>query len=523
MAGFFRAGPLIHGEKTIMTSQDKVTIRKLPSGVSGFDEILGGGIPELSFNIIAGAPGCGKTTLAHQFMFANASPERPAIYFTVLGEPALKMLRYQQQFTFFDASRLNNCIRLVNLSDVLLTRGLAGILEEITREVNAANPGIVVVDSFRTVVRNVVENEVQIQGFVQDLGVLLTSCEATTFLIGEYVDAELRDNPIFTVADGLFWLYQVVERNSVVRKLQIMKLRGQASVPGMHTFRITDDGLQAFSRTYGLGSREKKERGNRRLSIGIPELDAMMGGGIPEGDSILVAGSAGTGKSLLATHFIDAGLRAGEPGIIAVFEERPDEYAARATNFGLDLVTHMHDGSLKVIYLRPLDLSVDETMQELIDSIKKMGARRLVIDSLAGFEMALAPGFRTDFRESLYRMIYSLTGVGVTILTTVEIEETFTELAFSTYSVSFLTDDIIRLRYVEIGSALRKAMMVVKMRGGNHSKEIREYEITTQGVVVGERLSGYHQLITGIPTWMDRPGSVEETTKHSLRGQRKPA
>jgi len=496
-----------------MTPQDRVKINRLPTGVPGLDEILGGGLPEFSFNIIAGAPGCGKTTLAHQFMFANATPERPALYFTVLGEPALKMLRYQQQYTFFDASKLNASIRFINLSHVLLEHGLSGILEEITKQVAAADPSIVVVDSFRTVVRNVLENEVQVQGFVQDLGLLLTSGEATTFLIGEYIDSELRDNPVFTVADGLFWLYQNVERNSVVRKLQVMKLRGQASVPGMHTFRITDAGLQAFSRTLGLAGRTHKPPGTKRLSMGIPELDEMLGGGIPEGDSLLIAGSSGTGKSLMATQFIAAGIREGQPGIVAVFEERPEEYATRADSFGLDLNTPMKDGNLKVIYLRPLDLSVDETMQEILDAIEKTGAKRLVIDSLAGFEMALAPGFRSDFRESLYRMIYSLTGIGVTILSTVEMEESFTELLFSTYSISFLTDDIIRLRYVEIEGQLRKVMMVVKMRRGAHSNDIREYEITSKGVEIGERLMGYDHLITGIPRGIDRPA----LTKFSSR------
>jgi circadian clock protein KaiC len=455
--------------------------------------------PGILFNIIAGAPGCGKTTLAHQFIFANATPERPALYFTVLGEPALKMLRYHQQYTFFDAAKLNRSVRFINLSQVLLDHGLAGILAEITKQVEDACPSIVVVDSFRTVVRKVLENEVQIQGFVQQLGLLLTSWEATTFLIGEYVESELRDNPIFTVADGLFWLYQNVERNSVVRKLQIMKLRGQGSVPGLHTFRITDAGLQTFSRTLGLSGRKTKVPGAKRLSMGSPELDQMMGGGIPEGDSLLIAGSSGTGKSLLATQFIAAGIREGQPGIVAVFEERPEEYAARAESFGLDLDTPIKEGMLRVIYLRPLDLSVDETMQEILDAIKETGAKRLVIDSLAGFEMALAPGFRTDFRESLYRMIYSLTGIGVTILSTVEMEESFTELLFSTYSISFLTDDILRLRYVEIEGQLRKVLMVVKMRRGYHSRDIREYEITSKGVVVGERLTGYDHLITGIP------------------------
>jgi circadian clock protein KaiC len=482
-----------------MPVENRVKINKLPTGVPGLDEILGGGLPELSFNIIAGAPGCGKTTIAHQFAFANATPERPALYFTVLGEPALKMLRYQQQFRFFDLSRLNDSVRFINLSQVLEDRGLAGILEEIAKQVEAVNPGIVVVDSFRTVVRNVLENEVQVHAFVQRLGMFLTSCEATTFLIGEYVEADLRDNPVFTVADGLIWLYQSVDRNSIVRKMQIMKLRGQVSVPGLHTFRITENGVQAFSRTLGL-SGHGKARSGRRLSIGIPELDEMLGGGIPEGDSLLVAGASGTGKSLLATQFIYAGIRAGEPGIVAIFEERPEEYAGRATSFGLDLQTPIAEGMLNIIYLRPLDLSVDETMQEILDAIKRTGAKRLVIDSLAGFEMALAPSFRADFRESLYRMIFSLTGIGVTILSTVEMEESFNELLFSTYSISFLTDDIIRLRYVEIDGQLRKVMMILKMRGGAHSPDIREYKITSSGMAIGECLTGYDHLITGIPT-----------------------
>jgi circadian clock protein KaiC len=488
-----------------MTHQDKVKINKLPTGVPGLDEILGGGLPEFSFNIIAGSPGCGKTTMAHQFVFANATPEHPALYFTVLGEPALKMLRYQQQYAFFDLSRLNTSVRFINLSQVLVERGLEGILEEIAKEIEVVNPGIVVVDSFRTVMRQAHGNEMEMQGFVQQLGLLLTSWEATTFLIGEYAESEQPDNPVFTVADGLFWLYQVVEHNSIVRKLHIMKLRGQASVSGMHTFRITEAGMQAFSRTLGLAGRGRQIPTQKRLSIGIPELDEMLGGGLPEGDSLLIAGSSGTGKSLLATHFIAAGLHQGEPGIVAVFEERPEEYSARAGSFGLDLNTPIKDGNLKVIYIRPLDLSVDEAMQEILDAIKETGATRLVIDSLAGFEMALSPGFRSDFRESLYRMIFALTGIGITILSTLEMEESFTELLFSKFSISFLTDDIIRLRYVEIEGQLRKIMMILKMRGGAHSRDIREYEITSKGVVIGERLTGYDHLITGIPTRAGQP------------------
>ena len=272
-----------------------------------------------------------------------------------------------------------------------------------------------------------------------------------------------------------------------------------ATVPGKHTFRITNSGVQAFPRTLGLTSEKEKRESKRVISTGITELDEMMGGGVPEGDSILVAGSTGTGKSLVATQFINEGLKQGEKCIVAVFEERPLDYVERADSFGLDLETPRQDGRLTILYLRPLDLSVDETLQELLDAVAKIKSSRLVIDSLAGFEMALAPGFRTDFRESLYRMIASLTGSGVTVLSTVEVKEALNTLDFSQYAISFLTDDIIRLRFLEIDGQMRKILLVVKMRGSNHSKDIREYKITDEGLRIGQRISGYRGLITGTP------------------------
>jgi circadian clock protein KaiC len=259
--------------------------------------------------------------------------------------------------------------------------------------------------------------------------------------------------------------------------------------------------VQAFSRTLGLlNDKPPLSRPRRRLSIGLPELDKMMGGGIIEGDSLLVAGPSGTGKSALATQFIAEGLRQGESGIIAVFEERPEGYTQRAGNFSLNLQEGYQKRTLETLYLRPLDLSVDETMQEILDAIKRVGAKRLVIDSLVGFEMALAPGFRADFRESLYRMIGALTGSGITVLSTVEVEDTFNAFNFSHYAISFLTDDIIRLRYVEIDGQIRKVIAVIKMRGGNHSKDIREYVITEKGVgIIHPRRTDYNGLSTGIP------------------------
>ncbi len=492
--------------------REKVTIRQLPSGVRGLDDILGGGIPEFSFNIIAGAPGCGKTTLAHQFVFANATRQRPALYFTVLGEPAIKMLRYQQQYSFFDPAKLEHSIRFINLTEVVVEKDLSAVFEEIKKELDASSPGVVVVDSFRSVIRKMPrtsggEQEMELQSFIQRLAMLLTSYHATTFLIGEYSEGDVRGNPVFTVADGIILLSQTAERNSVVRKLQVVKLRGQGSVPGLHTFRIGDYGIQAFSRTLGLRT-PSSESSFRRLSMGIPELDSLMGGGPLEGDSVLLAGPSGTGKSVLATQFIVAGVRKREPGIIVIFEERPFRYMSRAAKLGMDLQAAQDSGKLEILYLRPLDLSVDETMQEILDAVKRTGAKRLVIDSLTGFEMALAPGFRQDFRESLYRMIAALTGAGVTIVSTIEVEDTFTAFPFSQYAFSFLTDAIIRLRYVEIDKQLRKIIVIVKLRGGNHSKDIHEYVINDKGVaIIAPRRTDYTRLTSGLP---ERVGERDE-------------
>ncbi|MBA2379114.1 MAG: protein kinase [Blastocatellia bacterium] len=500
---------------------DPVKIQQIPTGVAGLDEILGGGLPEFSFNIIAGSPGGGKTSLAHQIIFENATKERPALYFTILGEPAVKMLRYQQQYSFFDPDKLDGAIRFVNLSKLILDSDLDGVLAAIIDEVEACNPCIVVVDSFRTVVRRAqaTTTETELQAFIQRLALHLTSWHATTFLIGEYRDGDANYDPVFTVADGVIWLTQNTERNSIVRKMQIVKMRAMETVPGLHTFRITGDGLQCFPRTFGLTNRTDHEKGKRVISTGVPELDAMMGGGIPEGDSLLVAGPSGAGKTILGQHFINEGVRQGEPGIVAMFEELPAEYIERASKFGIDFATPQKEGMLKIIYLRPLDLSVDETLDEIVNAVREIGCKRLVIDSLVGFELALAPGFRMDFRESLYRMIGALTRMGVTIISTVEVEENFTSMSLSNFAVSFLADDLLRMRYVSINGQLRKMMMIVKMRRSKHSIDMTEYEITADGIRMGKPLRGYRGLTTSVPEpWSDTSGATAKLREDEFPG-----
>ena len=484
-----------------MTDLGKPQLRLLTSGVANLDSILGGGFPEYSFNLIAGDPGSGKTTLCHQIIFANATPEAPALYFTIMGEPPLKMLRYQQQFSYFDPAKVNASIHFINLSREVLD-SLDKALEMIVGQVEQRNPAFVVVDSFRSLTETTPQGasgQMNLQMFLQRLALDLTSRQTTAYLVGEYTSDEPRDYSLFTMADGILWLSQSVNRNSMVRKIQAVKMRGQETQPGLHTVRITGDGVVAFPRMVKPIETDLKVQPQRFLSTGVAGVDELLGGGFYPGSAMLVAGPAGSGKSSLAIQFLAEGVQQGEPGVLAMFEETPVKYLEQAKGFGLDLQQMADEKKLNLIYLRPLDLSVDETLHEIQAGVEEVKAKRVVIDSLTGLEIALAPSFEEDFRESLYRLIGSLTGGGISIMMTVENNDNYTELRFSPHAVSFMTNDIILQRYVEIDSQLRRVMTVIKTRSRKHLPDLRSYQITERGIVVGEPFSHYRGIIGGIP------------------------
>ena len=508
-----------------MTTAARALIRNVATGVPGLDVVLGGGLCEYSFNLIAGAPGVGKTTLVQQVLFANATEKRPALFFTVLGEPTVKMIRYQQQFRFFDAAKVPGAIRFVNVSKEAATGDLAAVLQRIVSEVTQEEPAFVAVDSFRTITASHATGDyrttLDLTGFVQRLAQELTTWEITSFLLGEYGEEESR-HPVFTVADGILWLAEDVDRNSAVRKMRVVKMRGRAPMPGLHTLRITSDGMQVFPRIPEQ-QRDRPVHDARRLATGVPGLDEMLGGGIPQGDVLMLTGPAGSGKTTFATQFVAQGLSEGESCVVAVFEEFPDAYLARAKTLPVDFGKMIAANKLAVIYLRPLDLSVDEMLAEILTAVKRVGATRVVIDSLSGFEIALAPTFRVDFRESLYRLVGALTVTGVTVMMTAEVIAAFPDGTFTTERVSFVTDDILVQRYVEIAGHLKKVLAVVKMRGSAHATDFREYSLTATGAVIGDSLSGYHGISTGVPTWADGRPDTDGVVGRTYRAAAKPA
>ncbi|MEP7313857.1 MAG: ATPase domain-containing protein [Pseudomonadota bacterium] len=493
----------------------KVTINRLNTGVPGLDEVLGGGLPEFSFNLIAGPPGSGKTTLAHQLMFALATAARPALYFTALGEPTLKMLRYQQQFSFFDATAIDRSVQFIDLSAEATSGDLDLVLRRIADEVAARGPSLVFVDSFRTLVIACQVKDKMKQGgqdFVQRLAIMMTGWQATTFLIGQF-PSEHEEDPVYSVADGLIWMHQSVQRNSMVRKMEVIKMRGQPTLPGLHTFRIETAGIEVFAPAHTIAVARpaaNAAKSRTRLQMGIPLLDEMLGGGLPRGYSLLVAGPSGSGKSILAAAFLAEGVRSGETGVIAAFEQRPSKSRNPV------LAALIDQGTVALVDSRAPDLSIDEIVLLMVKEIRRLKATRVVIDSLSGFELAIAPTFRDDFRESLSRLVTALADTGVTVLMTSELEDRYTDLRFSPYGTAFLTDAIILQRYIEVDSRLRRVMAVVKVRSSNHSDELREFTIGDDGIRIGNTLPDQEGLLGGSPskqpdTHHNGAGSVHAT------------
>ena len=477
---------------------DKVALGLLQTGVPGLDTLLGGGLPEFSFNLVAGPPGSGKTTLAHQIMFALATPERRALFFTVLGEPPLKMLRYQQQFSFFDVKKVGPAIRYVNLGETLRTGDFSGVLERIMHEVQAFSPSLVFVDSFRSVVQTAKpgnEGVADLQYFIQELGTRMTSWQATTFLIGEYANDDPEANPIMTVADGMLSLTQVHEHSTVVRKMRVVKMRGRAHLAGSHNFRITDDGLRAYPRLLPPLADDRTggevDRAPKRIPTGVPGLDALLHGGLPQGHTMMVSGPTGSGKTIIATRFLQEGVRLGEKGVALYFEKGTPRLRDAA------LAKLVQRGEVFVVESRLLDLTVDELIDELQVTLQRTGATRLVIDSLSEFGLYMAPEFHADLRQAVFRLLSVVAKHGVTALVTLGLDDDFNGLHFSQANISYLTDAVVALRYAEVDGRLQKFMSVVKVRGCDHSTDLRGYRITDEGIEIEGQATQVSGVLAG--------------------------
>ena len=298
---------------------------RLPSGDHRLDAVLGGGLPANSITVVAGPPGSGKTILAHQYVFTNATRERPALYLTTVSEPFDKVLRYGETLSFFDAQLIGNTVFYEDLGTTLTSRGLTAALDRMDALTKERRPGMIVIDSF-TAFRDFAADDGEFRRFIHVLAGRLSAFPATALWIGEYDGDEPVGKPEFTVADGILHLSarRILERE--LREFEVRKLRGSDFLMGSHAYRLSNEGVAVFPRLadpaeegpYGLDE-------DRRISSGIQALDTMLADGYWPGASTLIAGPSGCGKTLLGLHFIFGGARDGEPGLIATLQENPSQ------------------------------------------------------------------------------------------------------------------------------------------------------------------------------------------------------
>jgi circadian clock protein KaiC len=309
---------------------------RLSSGNARLDGILGGGFPAHAINLVVGPPGSGKTILAQQYVFHNATPEGPAVYLTTVSEPLEKVLRYGQTMAFFDASAVGRAVFYEDLGELLGAEGLGAVLERIDQLVREYRPATIVIDSFKAL-QPYAADQGEFRRFLHNLAGRLSAFPVTSLWIGEYDAAELSTEPEFAVADAIVWLSSERVGQRELRVLQVLKLRGSDYLSGGHAYRLSGGGIEVFPRLADPVDPSAYAMPAQRISSGIPALDTMLADGYWPGAATLVAGPSGSGKTLIGLHFAISGARRGEPAIIATLQENPTQLARVAQGFGWSL------------------------------------------------------------------------------------------------------------------------------------------------------------------------------------------
>jgi len=451
----------------------------VPSGAPNVDLVLGGGLLSNAINLIIGPPGAGKTILAQQYLFNNATKERPGVYLATVSEPLEKILRYGQTLGFFDQKALGASVFYEDLSAAMNDKSLSGALLQVDGLLKERRPGIVVIDSFKAL-HAYAENQGDFRRFLHDLAARLSVMPVTSFWVGEYGRDDATQAAEFAVADAIVSLHTERTAERERRVLQVLKLRGSAFMSGQHAYRLSGGGFEVFPRLADAIDLSSYEISRERMSSGIPILDEMLTDGYWTGASTLVAGPSGSGKTLMGLHFVFAGARLGEPSLIATFQENPVQLEHICKGFGWSL----REDNVEVMYRTPVDMYIDEWVHNLLGIVERSGTKRLMIDSLG--DLMAAAGDDIRFREYVYSLLQRFSRASVSVLMTQEVPQLFGVTRLSEFGISHFSDNVVLLQYLPGQSQVKRAASVLKTRASHHDPHIREYDITKDGFIVGE-------------------------------------
>ena len=459
-----------------------MAIERLTTGNPNLDDVLHGGFLINTINVVMGAPGTGKTILAEQLVFWNATADKPALYLTTLSEPLDKFIQHGQTYSFFDSAKVGETVFYEDLGAMVRERGVGALSEIVTELLGQRKPRLIIIDSFKALTE-LIESAQERRTILFDLASVLTAFNCTSFFVGEYSEEMMKDLPEFAIADSILVLLKQSTGVREQRFLRVEKLRGSASIPGLHALNISEKGMVLYPRLLTPEVTPTYTSSPARVNTGIGGLDDMIEKGFWGGSTTLVAGSTGSGKTIIGLHFIREGAVNGERGVYVGFQENPVQLSRVMRNFDWDAEALLTNKAFELMYRSPVEMQLDSVAAELFSRVRAGSVKRVVIDAIGDLKKSSADPQR--FSDFMYSLTQWFATKGVTCLLLYELHGLFESPYISDEEISNMSDNIVLLNFTR-GPEMARRVRIVKTRGSAHNHREHELQISNSGVSIRE-------------------------------------